>query len=610
MNNAKTTPKSAPARHAASRHSRALRVRPVCGFIATLLFVCPSLIAHAQQEGGGYTGAVSSVPPALPGTTGPTGSATPPLPAMPSTAHAAASVPATLPATLRCVGEMETQPAVSIAVGKSTVMNLPDAIRSRSVGNPAVIQTVLVSPKSLYMLASHIGTTNMILQARSGACSVIDVVVNADASGLQDAIRAVVPEEKDVHVKAAGNALVLMGTVSDAVAAQRIVEIAHQFVGSAALAPPDAPKPGGGLPFPADPIVNMLQVASPQQVMLEVKVAEVSKTLVDKLGANWAISANVAHNLLRLVSQLGSGSASLVGYGGSYIDLEKSDQLTKVLAEPTLTAISGQSASFLAGGKVYLPIPQSLGVGGGAAVVTLQEQEFGIRLNFTPTVLKGGRINLQVMSEVSELSSTGATVQAAAANVAILPVITTRQTSTTIQLYDGQSFAIGGALKNNVSGTLKAIPGVGELPVIGALMRDTNFQADKTELVFIVTPHLAKPLPPNYPLPTDTFGDVGSAEVLLTGNMEHRQQATPAAPAGGASAPAPDAPTPGPGAPEVPVATPVPSVRPLTQESAAATQNNGATPAPSTPEPNAARPDPRSAASMSPTSNANQRTSP
>jgi pilus assembly protein CpaC len=155
---------------------------------------------------------------------------------------------------------------------------------------------------------------------------------------------------------------------------------------------------------------------------------------------------------------------------------------------------------------------------------TLQEEEFGVGLKFTPTVLGNGRINLKVAPEVSQLSPTGVTVSATGANTsAILPLITTRRASTTVQLNDGESFAIGGLIGSNITGALKALPGLGELPVIGALMRSTSFQQDRTELVFIVTPRLVKPLPNgNFPLPTDSFTQPNEADIYATGNMEGR----------------------------------------------------------------------------------------
>ncbi|WP_425496151.1 type II and III secretion system protein family protein, partial [Paraburkholderia solisilvae] len=292
-------------------------------------------------------------------------------------------------------------------------------------------------------------------------------------------------------------------------------------------------------------VINMMHVAAPQQVMLEVKVAEVSKTLVDQLGAQANLQGSIGTWSFGLLAQFLSGGLGIAAASKSNnlplnlaIDAQKNDQLVKILAEPNLMAISGQEASFLAGGKVFIPVPQSNGTGG--TTITLQEELFGVGLTFTPTVLDNGRINLKVAPEVSELSPTGVAVTAGGVNsTAILPLITTRRATTTLQVYDGQSFAIGGLMKSNVTGTIKALPGIGEVPVLGALFRSTSFQEDKTELVFVVTPRLAKPLPKVYPMPTDSFANVDEATLYATGNMEGKQPAAPAAPASGSPAVAP-----------------------------------------------------------------------
>lgn len=481
--------------------------------------------------------------------------------AQPAVAEAAAPVAAAAPPAAthpmpfgergpNCIGDVQMHTSVVVPLGKSTMVALPESVRTRTVGNPSVVQAMLVSPRTLYLLGTDIGTTNMIVQGRSGSCSIIDVVVGADPSGLQQAIAELMPDETGVKVRVAADTLVLTGTVADAVKAQRILELANAFVQrpaaplatpgrpltSAAAGPAATASPSSTSPTPLR-IIDMMRIAAPQQVMLEVKVAEVSKTLIDELGASPNIQGGFGSWSVGLLADFLSGGMSSLALSKAnnkplslLLDAEKDDQLVKMLAQPTLMAISGQQASFLAGGKVFIPIPQSSSAAG--TTITLQEEEFGIGLTFTPTVLENGRINLKVAPEVSELSPTGVVVTASNSNnTTILPLITTRRASTTVQLNDGQSFAIGGLLKDNITGTIKAIPGVGELPILGALARSTSYQSDKTELVFVITPHLAKPLPANYPLPTDHFGKVGEAGVFATGNMEGHQEAKPAAPA-------------------------------------------------------------------------------
>jgi pilus assembly protein CpaC len=522
--------------------------------IGAFLWVLPSAQAEGSHDANSAVGMVTSTVPtpgaaaAAPFTVasnGPIrltiGSADP----VPSSAASGGSARGP-----NCTGPVGEQSTVVVPLGKSTMVNLREPVRERTVGNPAVVQTMLVSPQTLYLLGSDIGTTNMIVQGKSGSCSVIDVVVGADPAGLQQTLAALMPEETGVQVKAAGDSLVLTGTVTDAGKAQRIVELAQAYTQRASPAIPVAGAHGAVAPLAApagggdksERIINMMHIAAPQQVMLEVKVAEVDKTLIDQLGAQANLQGSIGSWSFGLLAQFLSGGLGGVGASKAnnlplnlQIDAQKTDQLVKILAEPNLMAISGQEASFLAGGKVFIPVPQSTGTNGNTII--LQEEQYGVGLTFTPTVLDGGRINLKVAPEVSELSQTGVAVTAAGTSgTAILPLITTRRASTTLQLYDGQSFAIGGLLKSNVTGTLKALPGVGELPVLGALFRSTNYESDKTELVFVVTPHLAKPLPKNYPLPTDNFHDVNEGVVYATGNMEGSKPAVPAAPASAGAA--------------------------------------------------------------------------
>jgi pilus assembly protein CpaC len=183
-------------------------------------------------------------------------------------------------------------------------------------------------------------------------------------------------------------------------------------------------------------------------------------------------------------------------------------------------AISGQEGSFLAGGKVYLPVAQG-GTVGGAATITLEEKEFGVGLKFLPTVLAGGRINLRVAPEVSEFSREGITVTSPnAVGRQILPLITTRRATTTVQLMDGQSLVIGGLVKSSAAGNIKAFPILGELPIIGALFRSSDFATDRSEVLFVVTPRLVKPVAGPVQLPTDAFIEPNRFEFFLGGRLE------------------------------------------------------------------------------------------
>lgn len=507
-------------------------------------------------------------------------------------AAAAAAVPLRGPS---CVGEMRESTSVSVPLGKSLLVPLDEPVRNRTIGNPAVAQATMVSPRTLYLVGMSVGTTNMIVQGKSGACRIIDVAVGADAGGLQASLRQLMPRERDIRVSTAADTIVLAGNVSSAQAAQQAVAIAKAYSNRT-----NAGAAGSGGGARAD-VLNMLTVTSPQQVMLEVKVAEVSKTLINQMGSAVNIQGGFGSWTGALVTSLLTGVGSGIAASKSNklplngsIDAQNTDQPVKILAEPRLVTISGQEATFLAGGKIFIPVPQSSGI--GTNTITLQEEEFGVGLKFTPTVLSNGRISLKVVPEVSELSPTGVTLSAAnVGNVSILPLITTRRASTTVQMGDGETFAIGGLIKDNAQGTLKALPGIGELPVLGALFRSTSFQQDRTELVFIITPHLVQPLETaDVPLPTDSFTKPNEADVYATGNMEGRgglrqhgaaPAAAPANAAPGAAAPtgaAPAAAVPAPAAP-APAAPAAPAA------AAAPAKDAAASPAPAKQAPIAAQ---------------------
>lgn len=485
-------------------------------------------------------------------------------------APSAAAVP--VMAAAPC-GRVDIAPVVQIPVGKSTVIKPATAVTRILLGNPeraraarpaekddgkvrrneedsdvndrlrpgvADVDVLLLSPNEIYLLGKTIGSTNVVMLDRSGACTAFDVVVGMDTTALQTVLQQLLPDEKDIKVTSAFDSIVLTGTVTDSGALGRVTDLATAYVRGTGG--------GGSASVQRNPrIVNMLAVGAPQQVMLEVKVAEVSKTLLDKLGAQGILApqTNGGYTYSLLANFL-TGSAGVLTGGrrtGSFqatLDAEKRDGMVKILAEPNVMAISGQEGSFLAGGKVFIPVAQDNQ--SGRTTITLEEKEFGVALKFTPTVLDGGRINLKVAPEVSELNREGIGISlSGSTQQAILPSFTTRRAATTVQLMDGQSFAIGGLIKNNSVANIRAFPILGELPIIGALFRSSDFQADRSELVFVVTPRLVKPLPPNYALPTDHYIEPNRVDLFLNGRLEGRPPASPEAAAtdGPASAPAP-----------------------------------------------------------------------
>lgn len=439
--------------------------------------------------------------------------------------------------------ELATQ--LDLAEGKSTLVRLPYAASRLSVGDARIADIILLNPSEVYMLGKSVGTTNLILWNKGNEATIIDINVGIDTAALQSRLLALFPNEKDIKITSAADTLVLTGMVADTVKADQVMSVATAYVQRSARTAQASSTPapaaggaaaGGGAAAAAAPaagggqgstpkVVNMLSISAPQQVMLEVKVAEVSKTLVDQLGASIGAARTRGSWTYTLLSNLLTGGAGVLdgtnNKTGNFasLDAQKRDGLIKVLAEPTIMAISGQEASFLAGGKIFIPVSQTNN--NGQPTITLEEKEFGVAVRFTPTVLEGGRINLKVAPEVSDLNKDGIGISATGVTTtAILPSFTTRRATTTVQLYDGQSFAIGGLIKNNVTANIKALPVLGEVPVLGALFRSSDFQTDRSELVFIITPHLVKPLPPDYKLPTDPYVEPSRSEFFLGGKME------------------------------------------------------------------------------------------
>lgn len=386
------------------------------------------------------------------------------------------------------------------------------SMQAQGSGGVADTEVTLLSPTELFFLGRHPGSMNVVLQGADGRCLVKDIVVTVDPTVLQATFRELMPDEPGVNVRGAEGTLILTGTVRDAGRMQQLLAVAGAY-GDRKL-------------------VNLVQVSNPQQVMLEVKIAEVSKTLLDRLGSSVNISRSTSSgaNVFSAVSNFLSGGAPLVqalrsGWGSLTLEADKTDGLVRVLAEPNIIAVSGQSASFLSGGKIFIPVNQSAS-GTGAPTITLEEKEFGVGLKFTPTVLDGGRINLKLVSEASELSQTGSPFATVNGTTSILPSFTTRRVDTTVQLGDGQSFVVAGLIRNNSKEALDRIPGAGEVPVVGALFRSTEFQKDQTELMFVVTPRLVKPLAGPVSVPTDNHRLPTRTDALVNGAME-----SPAAPA-------------------------------------------------------------------------------
>jgi len=370
--------------------------------------------------------------------------------------------------------------------------------------------------------------------------------VEADVSLLKEKLHQILPKEK-IGIEAAGDSVVLSGEVSGPVAQDTAISLAIPFAGGK-----------------KEKVVNLLHVGGVQQVLVEVRLAEIARTLLDRMGINLnAISPSGNFGVqqiagLAAISLLartinpsvgpGTGSSgapgtvftqgmssnleSVAGFKGGgllwtmFFDILKQKNLGRLLAEPNLVTTSGTEASFLAGGEIAVPVPQS-GVGGGTTV-TIDWKKFGTQLVFTPTVLDEGKIAMKVNPEVSELdNSIGVTL-----NGTFVPGIRTRRMSTHLEVKDGQTFAMAGLLQGEDRNVINKFPLVGDIPILGNLFRSSQWQNSETELVVLVTPHIAKPLAPNAArLPTDKWASPSDGEKYLLGLDQARPQATAPLPA-------------------------------------------------------------------------------
>jgi len=388
---------------------------------------------------------------------------------------------------------------IQLALGKSRLYQYSESIVRVSVADAAIADVMVMNPKQIYLIGKKVGSTNVFIWHKDDKLSSLDVSVGIDAGSVQGLLEQLLPTEKNLRVSSAGDSLVLTGQLTDSSKVQQAVLITQEFT--------------------EKKVLNMTTTGHLPQVLLEVKIAEVDKTVANSIGVQ-AQGSNFSFNMLNgTVAPIGfaASASGTIGSVNTWLQAQINSGLIKILAEPNIMAISGQDGEFLSGGIVYLPIVQSSGTGGN--VITLQPQNYGVGVKFTPTVLAEGRINLKVSPQVSEVQSQGITVTAGSSTT-VFPSITTRQASTTVQLYDGQSFVIGGLIKNNVVEIISAFPGLANIPIIGALFRSSSFKADRSELLIVVTPHIVKPLNQRPDLPTDKIIQPTATEFFLEGKLE------------------------------------------------------------------------------------------
>jgi pilus assembly protein CpaC len=393
---------------------------------------------------------------------------------------------------------------ILVPANKSRLIHFNRAFSQINVGSRDVAEVVALSKSTIYVLGKKRGATDLtITDGHNSVVAVLDVVVTYDIDELRRQLAQIVPGEK-IGIDAAGDSLVLSGQVSSAEHLRQVSAIAERYA------------PGA--------VTNLLTVRGSQQVLLEVKFAEVQRSALQNFGLTGL--GGGATNLKSSSPALSVTQTALGSFGGLLTDnssyflnaqlqAAETKGLVRTLAEPNLVALSGETASFLAGGQFPIPVAQSLGSGSTAAVITIEFKDFGVGLSFTPTVLSTDTIDVVTKSEVSSIDPT-VSVQA---NGITVPGLKVRRTSTTVELRNGQTFAIAGLLQDDFQNTINQIPGLGELPIIGSLVRSIDFQHNQTELVVFITVHLVQPgdgrnlqLPIDKVHPTDALTAYGTGE--------------------------------------------------------------------------------------------------
>ena len=443
-------------------------------------------------------------------------------------AAVALAAPASAQITVSPADEDVAAGELAVPLNKSQVLRTDRPFAKALIGSPEIADVLPLSDRSLYVLGKKMGTTSLTLYDRSNRLiAVVDVAVGPDVLSLKRQLSELMPSDQ-VGARMSNDSIVLEGIVSSGPAAARAVQLAETYA------------PGK--------VINLLAIGSSQQVMLEVRFSEVRRGAFKDLG----ISAGLQGSNNGFAGVIGNGATLTPDANDSDGDGNKDEGILRLgsitdafgifgrvfhiagldinatlnalerkgvvttLAEPTLVALSGETASFLAGGEFPIPVAQS-GTGGGEAAISVQFKQFGVSLAFTPTVLADGVINMEVAPEVSAIDvSAGVTVN----NIRV-PGLQTRRARTTVELRDGESFALAGLIRRDFSDTVRQFPILGSIPIIGTLFRSTSFQKDDTELVIIVTPRLVRPVrAAQMKVPTDRARAPDEVDLFLLGRTD------------------------------------------------------------------------------------------
>jgi pilus assembly protein CpaC len=474
---------------------------------------------------------------------------------------------------------------VVVPLYKSLVLNLAGPATRVSIGNPDVADILILRASQLYVLGKDLGTTNVILWDKNdNLIGNVSVEVTHDLSSLKEKLHQLLPAEP-IEVYSVQRSIVLRGVVSSPGALTSALQIASGYLAQVQSGTEaqmfEQESASRRDDKTVGQVINMMQVGGGQQVMLEVKVAEIARVELKRLNAqfnamgigdnNWnfggvnggatfpdvEFTAPVNGRLPVFneiapwgpaVREFAPNPMSIQNQGlwASFLtnnslfnlalDAARENGLAKILAEPTLTTLTGEEAEFLSGGEFPIPVPR------GTEGITVEFREFGVGLKFLPVVLGSGNVNVKLNIAVSELvnaNSIGITTRDSSAAF-IIPSLAKRSASATVELREGQTIAIAGLINENTRSIVTKFPGLGELPVLGALFRSQEFINNETELVILVTPHLAKPIRPDrIRLPTDSYIKPSDADFYLMGRIEGRRRAASTAAGAGPQAASP-----------------------------------------------------------------------
>jgi pilus assembly protein CpaC len=423
---------------------------------------------------------------APPSSAAPPATVTPPTPPTASRYAGAAQIPAT--------GQR-----IILEVNKGTLERLAGPAATVFVANPEIADVQVKSPTLIYITAKAPGET--VIYAVDASDHVLlnaPILVEHDISRLRSSLRQVAPGEQIAADSVDGN-LVLTGVASDAGQADKVSRLAASIAGEAK----------------GSQVINRMTVATPNQVNLRVKIAEVDVNKLSDIGVNWSKAfGNPASSLQFMTNNPATFAAEpvntliagkMIGQAVSAtVDALTTEGFITVLAEPNLTAMSGQTASFLAGGEFPVPVSGASSSTGGFPTISIEFKSFGVSLAFTPTVIDSHHLNLRVRPEVSQLTTTGeVSVPLTSTATVTIPALTVRRAETSVELGSGESFAMAGLLQHTSTQLVSKVPWIGDIPILGALFRSDRFQRMETDLVIIVTPYLVNPVQTRMAAPTD-----------------------------------------------------------------------------------------------------------